>query len=46
MRLGVATEALESVDKDSERREVWEVLSRAEEGEWLEVERLAAELWI
>ena len=43
MRFGVATEALERVAEEAERKEVEEYLRRAEEGDWSEVQRLAAE---
>ena len=41
-----STEALERAANEVERREVEEALRRAEEGEWLEVQRLAAEIRI
>ena len=42
-RIGVATEALERADEEAKRRDIEEVLMRAEEEERLEFQRLAAD---
>ena len=42
----VVTEALERAAEEAKRREVEEGMSKAEEVDWSEVQRLVAEWWI